>query len=232
MTATRSCLHACRCLFPGGLSVIAEVAKGLELKRLNRDDPIQAYGPLLRHSDAWCRVRGEPPLPPAGFVVPGKGTAAARTCRQRFAEIFCPRAAPRPVEDTVKIPPTLGPQRAILIAFGGRRRQGDIVWHLERMVAAHTWGGTAPVICVLDLVHGQQHDAARGAARAWINAVLAGMVVGIFVSPPCETWSIARFNEEGDLHVKPVRSQICLGASSTLGPGRWSKLPLARSCSW
>ena len=80
--------------------------------------------------------------------------------------------------------------------------------------AANSWN-VFPAVCVLDLVHGADHDASRGAAIAWCRAIIAGLVLGVFVSPPCETWSIARHNMLEDCKVVPVRSMqhpgVCHG---------------------
>ena len=74
-----------------------------------------------------------------------------------------------------------------------------------------------PRFCVLDLVHGSAHDAARGASMDWLNGILAGFVIGVFASPPCETWSIARHNIIGDGRVVPVRSSDCPWGLPQLG---------------
>ena len=105
--------------------------------------------------------------------------------------------------------PRLGAQRAFPIAFEGRRRSGDIVHCLEAYIEQCSWK-VRPIVCVLNLVHGPEHDAAHGAAVAWCNATATGMVIATFASPPCETFAISRHNVDGDSSVVPVRSSDCL----------------------
>ena len=94
--------------------------------------------------------------------------------------------------DLAKRVPRLLRVRCFLIAFGGRRRDGDIIFFLERHPNHRQWKH-APFICCLDLVLSPKHDAARGALRFWCARIIDGFVVGTFQSPPCETWSIARY---------------------------------------
>ena len=133
----------------------------------------------------FCIAAGyDVPLPPVGFVNREKGTEEVRLRRSEAACVVLPPA--KSLDEVSSIPASLGPQRAILVAFGGRRRKGDIISHLQSFVDTHEFKHV-PTICVLDLVHGEAHDAARGAATAWCRAIIAGMVIGVFCSPPCET---------------------------------------------
>ena len=205
LTAIPKCLDTCRIAFPFGLGQpMTEVASGVELQRLTDLEFAQAEGPSITGAPFFCLAAGfDVPMPPAGFVNRQKGTEAVRLQRCDAAKHELPPV--RPLNDVCSIPATLGPQRAILVAFGGRRREGDIIDSLQSFVASNDFKHV-PTICVLDLVHGEEHDAARGAATAWCRAILAGMVIGVFCSPPCETWSIARHNALTDSRVVPVRS--------------------------
>ena len=204
-TLIPKCLNMCRIAFPIGLGPDApEVAKGLELQRLNMEGPMQGYGPLLEVSPSYqAAARHDVPAPPRGYAERELGNA--QSCDRRNLHRRGHTTASRPLTDVSSIPPQLGCQRAILDAFGGRRRPGDIIDHLQQYVNTHTFR-YVPVICVLDLVHGQAHDASRGAAVAWCRAILCGLCLGVFCGPPCETWSIARHNAIGDSKVVPVRS--------------------------
>ena len=135
-----------------------EVAKGVELQRLNDQDCVQAEGPFITCAPFFCIAAGfDVPLPPIGFVNRGKGTEEVRLRRSEAARHVLPPA--RSLDEVSSIPASLGPQRAILVAFGGRRRKGDIISHLQSFVDTHEFKHV-PTICVLDLVHGEAHDAA------------------------------------------------------------------------
>ena len=153
LTAIPRCLAIQRVCFPFGSGApIPEVAKGLELTRLNTQDPEQALGPLICESLMYIGLKHfDVPHPPCGFALHQKGTEVNRLARVAAATFDKPVA--RPLSDLVSLPPTLAPQRAFLIAFGGRRRSSDIVDHMQQFVASHSWT-VVPVVCVLDLVVG------------------------------------------------------------------------------
>ena len=74
----------------------------------------------------------------------------------------------RPESDLFLERPVLTPQRVFVVALGGRRRVGDIVDHLERHISNQK-GSFRPMVAILDLVHGEAHDAAR-------EALIVGLV--------------------------------------------------------
>ena len=173
------------------------------------EDWLQALGPSISSSLAFCDDAGlDSPERPLGFVSPGHGTKSQQLERVAAAPAFDPFVR-RSFANLAIQRPRLGAQRASPIAFGGRRGSGDIVHCLEAYIDKCSWK-VRPVVYMLDLVHGQEHDAARGAAVAWCNATATGMVIATFASPPCETFAISRHNSEGDSSVVPVRSSDCL----------------------
>ena len=95
------------------------------------------------------------------------------------------------------ITPYLGPVRALLLLYGGRRRKGDVAHFAElgaARVAAHH---LQLVVCVVDLVHGPNHDISRGATKFWEAQIKGGRVAAIGAAPPCETWAISRYADAG-----------------------------------
>ena len=202
-------LRYLRMVYNQGFIPIDEAAKGLEHHRLTDEDWWQALGPSISSSLAFIDYAGlDVPEPPLGFVSPGHGTKSKQLDRVAAAPAFVPPAR-RNIANLAIQRPRLGAQSAFLIAFGGRRRSGDIVHCLEAYIDKRSWK-VRPAVCVLDLVHGREHDAARGAAVGWCNATATGMVIATFASPPCETFAISRHNSEGDSSVVPVRSSDCL----------------------
>ena len=84
-------------------------------------------------------------------------------------------------------------------------RLGDIVDHLEQHISIQNLY-FRPMVAILDLLHGSHHDAARGALTIWLHRTRPGQVIGTFLFPPCETFSIDRHNQLADSIVVPVRS--------------------------
>ena len=193
--------------FPQGFGVAAEWGKGKDFHQLNRQDPEQAEGPM--HFDvqaAAATFDGLDPDAHYGYVRNIFGTPseqARRDAVQHDGELF---ARGQKVEsDLLFQRPSLTPHRVVLICFGGRRRRGDIVDHALAFIDSVDWK-FKPHVAILDLVHGQHHDAARGALVFWLRRIRGGQVVVTFKSPPCETWTIARHNADADATVVPVRS--------------------------
>ena len=82
--------------------------------------------------------------------------------------------------------PFLGPVRAILLLYGSRRRPGDVAHFCERRVASVAFQGFQLAVCVVDIVHGAQHDISRGATGFWIPLIRQGRVVAIGAAPPAK----------------------------------------------
>ena len=144
-------------------------------------------------------------LVPDGFVQPEQLSTRDRHA-QVIAQAFQGAAAPVHDARGVHVVPRLLKMRVFLVAFGGRRRKGDIIDHLEAHIASANWQHH-PYVCAMDLVLHPSHDAARGALGFWIQKIVQGFVIGSFQSPPCETWSVARYMElEQSKGPPPLRS--------------------------
>ena len=131
LMSSKRCLAICRMVYPHGLISIEEVARGLELHRLTDLDPVRAHGPSISSPLAFIEHEGSDlPEPPEGFVGPGHASDT-----QRLARVKAAPAAVAPVSSDIANlfvqRPSFGAERAFLIAFGGRRRPGDIVHCLE-----------------------------------------------------------------------------------------------------
>ena len=74
------------------------------------------------------------------------------------------REQARSTNNIKDITPFLGPIRAIVLFYGGRRRQGDVALFCELSVAGKAVEGFRLVVCVVDIVHGPTHDISRGGA--------------------------------------------------------------------
>ena len=83
LTLIPACLNICRLLFPYWLGVpVKEVAKGLEFKRLNKQDPILAEGLLLEHAPFYNQaLQFCIPPPPRGYIEQEYATEDARLRR-------------------------------------------------------------------------------------------------------------------------------------------------------
>ena len=112
-----------------------EVAKGVEMMRLTPEDPVRAYGPRIDQSALYeIQSAFDVMTPPYGFVDSVRGTEEVRQARvaQRNPASDCSR----PLSEVANLRPPLASQRAFLVAFGGRRRSGDIVDHICSYVAS------------------------------------------------------------------------------------------------
>jgi len=77
--------------------------------------------------------------------------------------------------------------------FSGQRRPGDFQYWLDQSLAAAPY----PVwVLSLDVaIDAALCDLSRGAAVCrWLELARAGRVVMVLAGPPCETWSVARWN--------------------------------------
>ena len=73
--------------------------------------------------------------------------------------------------------------------YGGRRRQGDVVHLGELRVARRAVEVFTLAVCVVDIVHGPDHDIPRG--PFFLFQVKSGRVAATGVAPFCETFAIA-----------------------------------------
>ena len=109
-------------------------------------------------------------LPPAspGYVTPEESTAMIQHHNQAqddpswgTVEDLKRQAEESDISD---ITPFLGPIRAIVLFYGGKRKQGDVAHFCELRVARRAVEGFRLAVCVVDIVHGAKHDISRGAA--------------------------------------------------------------------
>ena len=92
-----------------------------------------------------------------------------------------------------------------LYVFSGRRRPGDFQQHLETLLFQRQLSGH---VLLLDLAISNKHDVNdRELVHKLINWVRMGVVGGVLVAPPCETWTEARFLTTENLRdPRPLRS--------------------------
>ena len=95
------------------------------------------------------------------------------------------------------ITPYLGPIRAVVFFYGGRRRQGDVAHFCELSIARRAIEGFRLIVCVVDIVHGPSHGISRGAANFFWDQVKGGRVAATGAAPPCETFAISRWADGG-----------------------------------
>ena len=128
-----TCIEVLRRAYPAVFPPIKEIATGLDLARLNAEYPLRAQGPPLTAAPFYRLLqRADILAPPSGFVPSVDGDSNCRQERRQIAPT--PTASYRSLNDLCRLPPTLGVQRVYLVAFGGRRRTGDIVGHLNRYI--------------------------------------------------------------------------------------------------
>ena len=115
--------------------------------------------------------------------------------------------------------PCYGPattQPVFLHFFSGRRREGDLQQALESLPWTDAWD---PIVVSLDVVLDTQFGdlLSPRVQRFWMDLILRGMIDGILMGPPCETWSIARERWKLDHQgPRPIRSRTELWGLSSL----------------
>lgn len=99
------------------------------------------------------------------------------------------------------------PQELIVLhLFSGRRRSGDLQSKLEELsIPAGTILTVASVDVAIDAKRCNLADPRQQAM--WYRFIAAGSVAGVFGGPPCETWSIARF-QSAPAHMKRPRRPL------------------------
>ena len=89
----------------------------------------------------------------------------------------------------------------VLILFAGRRRDHDIAYDLNQMSESEQ---VSIVPITIDIIYGEKCDLRKDSnVNHWRDKIKSGMVCGIIVAPPCETWSAARIQKDGP---PPVRA--------------------------
>ncbi len=83
---------------------------------------------------------------------------------QKWGSVADLREQARSSDNIKDITPFLGPIRAIVLFYCGRRRQGDVAHFCELSIARRAVEGFRLVVCVVDIVHGPKHDIYRGGA--------------------------------------------------------------------
>ena len=99
----------------------------------------------------------------------------------------------------------LGPIRALVLFYGGRRRQGDVAYFCELSIARRAVGGFRLIVCVVDIVHGPNHDISRGAANFFWGQVKAGRVAATGAAPRVK-FSLSQDGQTWDGIVRPTLS--------------------------
>lgn len=91
-----------------------------------------------------------------------------------------------------------------LYIFSGRRREGDFQQFAEQHLAQQQCSGR---ILLIDLALSTDHDVYDERLVSLIIAWMKnGVIAGVLVAPPCETWSEARFLEADTSSPRPLRS--------------------------
>ena len=173
-----------------------EINKGPELARLSIKQPRRLLGPRPWYYDPQGKViLLPPPPPPQGYYSPEmvEGVHASTQQEEGIEGTFAELRQDDRRHNVADITPFLGPIRAILLLYGGRRRSGDVAHFAELAMPVMNTKAVQLVVCVVDIVHGPEHDISRGGTHFWEPQLKAGRVAAIGAAPPCETWSIARF---------------------------------------
>ena len=155
------------------------------------------------------------PPPPPGYVTTEELTARIQQRNQdpddqRWGSV-------EDLKDQAKesnlgdITPFLGPIRAVVLFYGGGRRAGDVAHFCDLSIARRAIEGFRLIVCVVDLVHGPNHDISRGAANFFWDQVKGGRVAATGAAPPCETFAISRWADMGwHCRTNPVPPKIGL----------------------
>ena len=95
-----------------------------------------------------------------------------------------------------------------LYVYSGRRREGDIQSFIEEYLQQFSLPGR---VLLIDLALSPKHDATNAAlVTRLIQWFHAGVISGLVVAPPCETWTEARYQPiTGERAPRPVRSADC-----------------------
>ena len=119
----------------------------------------------------------------------------------------CRQALP-PVSASTS-PRSFGRHRALLHAYSGRRRPGDLQFFLEHFHREKDTAGYVLHIVSMDIVIDSQYGDARNdkTRQYWLGAIRDRKVVAFVAGPPCETWTAAREHQlEEGRGPRPVRS--------------------------
>ena len=170
---------------------------------------------------------GDPlPPPPPGYVTPEELTARIQQHNQDpddqkwgSVEDLKDQAKESNLDDITHF---LGPIRAVVLFYGGRMRQGDVAHCCELSIARRAIEGFRLIVCVVDIVHGLNHDISRGVAFFVWDQVKGGRVAASGVPPPqCETFAILRWADMGwhsRTNPVPLRSAFELWGRHDLTP--------------
>ena len=105
----------------------------------------------------------------------------------------------------------MAPTRVFLNLCSGRRREGDIQWHIDLL--SQQYQDIDVMVLSIDLaVHETRCDLTSAkAVQFWDDQCCKGRVAGVGIGPPCETWTKLRFlhDMEGqDKLPPPLRSRL------------------------
>lgn len=88
--------------------------------------------------------------------------------------------------------------------FSGRRRDHDFQECVERQLQQFSLEGQ---VVLIDLAISERHDVGNPIlVKQLMSLMWAGVVQGLLIAPPCETWSQARFQREQERDPRPLRS--------------------------
>ena len=110
-----------------------------------------------------------------GYIIPEDLAAVRKDPEEAVA--FVTHGSPQSIREhpstslIADITPYLGPVRVVLLLYGGRRRPGHVAHFCEKCAASVALGGFQLAVCVVDIVHGAQHDISRGATEFWIPLI-------------------------------------------------------------
>ena len=172
-----TCLNTLRLRAPQGWGHGTEEFTGLELRRRMNWRPHRIPGPLPAPLPrAQLRPYNED-LPPAprGYLTPEEveniepnpdhlPPSESYGSLSDMRRIIADKDMQHNLHD---ITPHLGPLRVALLLYGGRRREGDIAQFIEQTVCSSQLVGIQVKVCVIDVVHGSEHDISRGATIFW-----------------------------------------------------------------
>ena len=196
----RRCLLLARA-YTEGYGRQGEVERGAQLRLQQHWDRVRVLGPLRYHYHRNGKVIVPPvPPPPPGFFTKEEVEACVATqyILGEVTYLTVEDLRHHPSRTNLKdITPYLGPIRVLLLLYGGRRRHGDVAHFAELGAAQMTAHSCQLVVCVVDLVHGSHHDISRGATEFWEPQIRGGRVAAIGAAPPCETWALARWIDNG-----------------------------------
>ena len=211
-----ACLHS---YIAFAVPLSAEAAELVDAEDRAATRSLHAAGKHRRNAalPVW-RVHGPlfPPAPAQEEVVTVRAPLAHAEQRAPVIE--------QPVRDSLTV-------FYVLHFFSGQRRDRDFQWWLEEMLAEAplpVW--TISVDVGIDPERCDLADPDRVAF--WLEAAKAGKVLFVLGGPPCETWTVARWNDGARVDVegpRAVRSQQMLWGLGDLTSKEFGQVDLGNA---